>query len=123
MIRGIVTENREAIIRLTVLGSGSRKRSIEAVVDTGYDGDLSLPPNLITKLGLVWRRRGRAEMADGTISTFDIYDGAVMWDSRRRKVLVDEADAVPLIGMSLLANCALRVEVWPGGQVTATRRR
>ena len=53
-------------------------------------------------LGLVWRRRGRAMLADGSDSLFDIYQATVSWDSTWRRTAVDEAECDPLVGMSLL---------------------
>ena len=43
MIAGIV-RTREARIRLTVRGFRGRRQEIEAVVDSGYTGWLTLPP-------------------------------------------------------------------------------
>jgi len=123
MIRGIVTSQLEPVIRLTVLGQRGKRLKIDAVIDTGFNGDLSLPPELIHSLGLSWRRRGRATLADGTESLFDIYNAAAIWDRRRKPIKVDEADATPLIGMALLDGYELRVEAWPGGRVAITKRR
>jgi hypothetical protein len=44
MISGVVTAYRQAIIRLTVHGPEGQKQEIEAVIDTGFDGTLTLPP-------------------------------------------------------------------------------
>jgi predicted aspartyl protease len=60
MITGVVTTSRQAVIRLTVRGPEGQEQEIETVIDTGFDGSLTLPPTLIVALGLVWRRRGRA---------------------------------------------------------------
>lgn len=38
MITGIVTANREAIIRLMVRGPAGQQQKVEAVIDTGFDG-------------------------------------------------------------------------------------
>jgi len=61
MITGVVTENREAVIRLAVGGPTDQQQEIEAVVDTGFDGWFSLPPALIAQLELQWRRTGRRQ--------------------------------------------------------------
>ena len=46
MIVGIVRA-REPLIRLTIGGFRGRQQEIEAVVDTGYTGWLTLPPDMI----------------------------------------------------------------------------
>ena len=117
MIIGHVTAYREAIISLNVGGPKNQGRSINAVVDTGFNGFLTLPASLIQELGLVWRRRGRAMLADGRDSLFDIYEATVTWNSRPRRIAVDEADCDPLVGMSLLYGCELTVQVVDGGRV------
>ena len=73
-ITGVVTADRQAIIRLTVRGPAGQEHEIEAIIDTGFDGWLSLPSSLIALLGLVWRRRGRALLADGSDRVFEIYE-------------------------------------------------
>lgn len=83
MITGVVTADREAVIGLAVRGPTGQEQQIEAVVDTGFDGWSSLPPALIALLGLPWRRRGRALLADGSESVFDIYEGTVVWEGDR----------------------------------------
>jgi clan AA aspartic protease len=117
MITGIVTAFREALISLTVHGPGGQTQDIQAVIDTGFDGSLTLPPALIATLGLVWRRRGRALLADGHESLFDIYEAVVIWDGVPRRVAVDEADTDALIGMSLLSGYELTIEAVEGGRV------
>ena len=118
MITGAVTADREAVIRLAVRGPAGQERQIEAVIDTGFDGWFSLPPALIALLGLQWRRRGRALLADGSDSVFDIYEGTVVWDEGPRRIAVDEASTAPLVGMALLDGYELNVEVRNGGRVT-----
>jgi len=117
MITGIVTVAREAVISLTVRGPNGQEQEIEAVIDTGFDGSLTLPPALITALGLPWRRRGRALLADGNESVFDIYEATVIWDGTARRVSVDEVDVMPLVGMALLYGYELTVQIVEGGRV------
>ena len=99
-------------------GPAGQEQEIEAIIDTGFDGWLSLPSSLVAGLGLVWRRRGRALLADGSESVFDIYEATVDWDGEARRVPVDEAEAIPLVGMSLLEGYELTVQAQPGGNVT-----
>lgn len=111
MIRGVVSGEREATIRLLVRGPAGQQRRIEAVIDTGYDGWLSLPPALTAGLGLSWLRYGWALLGDGSETFFDVYEGTVVWDRRRRRIPVDEIDTTPLIGMALLEGYELRIQV------------
>lgn len=116
MIVGVVNSVREAVIKLAVLGSQGQIE-IDAVVDTGFDGFISLSLAVITELGFVFRRRGRAVLADGSEIIFDVYEATVIWDGEPRRVEVDEADSDPLVGMGLLEGYELTVEVVSGGAV------
>lgn len=68
MIRGHVTPDQEATVRLDVRGPDGSEQTVEAVLDTGFDGWLSLPSLLVGALRLHWRQRGRAILADGNES-------------------------------------------------------
>lgn len=120
MIAGVV-QAREGRIRLKVLGPRSQEEEIEAVIDTGYTAGLSLPPGLIASPGLPWKSFGRGVLADGSECLFDVYVGHVLWDGQQRRVLVDEADTDPLVGMAILTGYELNMEVRSRGKVSITR--
>ena len=117
MITGTVNAYREPIVGVTISGTAEQEIKVEAVIDTGFDGSLSLPPALIALLGLAWRRRGRAILADGSESIFDIHEAMIVWDGQPRRVAVDAADTDPLLGMSLLDGCELTIQAIIGGKV------
>jgi predicted aspartyl protease len=80
-----------------------------------------LPPSLVKALGLRWRSVDRATLADGSEFIFDVYEGKVVWDGQVRHILIDEADAEPLVGMRLLRDSELNLQVRSGGKVTIKR--
>lgn len=92
----------EAIITLPVRGPTGQTREIEAVVDTGYNGYLTLPPMLIAELELPFRSEGQATLANGSVEYFDVYGVTALWDGQPRLVDADEADTTPLVGMALM---------------------
>ena len=122
MIKGSVNFN-EARIRLKVIGKHGREQVIEAVIDTGYSSSLTLPPSLIAQLGLSWQDVGRAELADGNVCVFDVFEAQVIWDGKIRKITVDESDADSLVGMKLLRGHELKMQVRSRGKVTIKRLR
>lgn len=117
MISGAVSASLEATVRLLVRGSGGQEQEIDAVIDTGFNGFLTLPPLQIAALALSRLGRGRAILADGSEDVFDIYEATVMWDGQPLQVEVDAADTDPLIGMALLDGYELRIQVVDGGSV------
>jgi clan AA aspartic protease len=120
MITGVVNPNREAIIRLAVAGPRGQQQEIEAIIDTGFTGFLTLPPAVVAALGLSWLSRQPGILADGSVDIFDVYVGTVLWDGPPRVVEVEAADTEPLVGMGLLAQHSLRIDVMSGGVVTIT---
>jgi clan AA aspartic protease len=122
MITGVV-ESDEARIHLKINGPRGRQEEIEAVIDTGFTAALSLPPAVIAALGLTWRTFDRGLLADGSEVLFDVYEAVVAWDGEARRVLVDEADTDPLVGMALLRGFELKMQVRRRGKVTIKRLR
>lgn len=117
MIFGRVNTFREAILSLVVRDAVGRERSIEAVVDTGFTGHLTLPPDVVEALGLPFRRSGRALLGDGRAATFDIHEAVILWEGSPRRIPVDVADTDPLLGMGLLYGHNLNIQVIEDGEV------
>jgi clan AA aspartic protease len=117
MITGIVNARHEILIRVPIRNAAGQEQEVEAILDTGFNGSLTLPAALIANLGLPWRSRGNAVLANGNVEQFDIYAATVVWDRLPRQILVQSIDTAPLLGMALLAGCHLRVQVTVGGTV------
>jgi clan AA aspartic protease len=120
MIRGTVTDG-QARIHLKVIGSQGREQEVEALIDTGYSEFLTLAPALVAALGLRWRRVDKTILADGSECFFNVYDGQVMWDGKPCRVFVAELGTTLLVGMALLNEYELKMQVRPRGKVTMKR--
>ena len=118
MITGVVNADYEPIIRISIYSTNGQLYERDAVVDTGFNGWLSLPSDLVVILGLPWQRRGRAILADGSESIFDIYEATILWDDQPVTIPIDEADSDPLIGMSLMEGYELTIQIVDSGIVT-----
>jgi len=117
MISGIVNADFEAIISLSICDPEGKIYTQDAIVDTGFNGWLSLPPDLIDQLILTWKRRGRAILGDGSECVFNVYEAIVIWDGNYLTIPIDEADSEPLVGMSLMEGYQLTVQVFEEGSV------
>ena len=60
-------------------GPEGQTQDIEAVIDTGYSGFLTLPAALVTELGLPFAYIGRALLANDDEVTFEVHDVTVLW--------------------------------------------
>jgi clan AA aspartic protease len=117
MMRGLVTAEREAIIAVMVRGPNGQDEMIEAVIDTGFNGFLTLPAALIASLALPFVGVTRAALGDGHEVNIDVFEAMVLWDNQEREVLLLGAGGAPLVGMSLLSDYRLTLEVKDGGAV------
>jgi clan AA aspartic protease len=120
MMFGLVNQQREAVLKLAIIGNRSQKNAVDAVVDTGFNGDLILPIELVLELELIPQGYQKATLGDGTISQFRVYTGTVIWDGSRKAVEVNAATSGVLIGMGLLDGYKLEVNATPNGIVTIT---
>ncbi len=117
MITGKIVDNQEAIIELEVIGI-NRLEKIEVVIDTGFTGELTLPGDLIDRLGLPRVGDLPIILGDGNEVDVDLYLGIVLWQGEERIVEVFRTDGKPLIGMSLLYGNRLILDVVTDGEVT-----
>src|SRR5437016_529280 len=119
MILGTV-QGRDPIIRLFIQGAGSILHEIEAVVDTGFTEDLTLPQDLVNALGLPFRIMLQTALADGTAVECAVHSGTLLWDGVPRSVDIQVSETKPLAGMGLIMGCQLLVEGREGGTVSLT---
>ena len=69
MIVGTVSRDLEATLRLFVRGENGEELEIEAVIDTGFSGFLTLPSAFVASPALTWRGREDA-LSTGEKSLF-----------------------------------------------------
>ena len=117
MIEGVVTADYEAVVTLPLRGPAGQAREVDAVIDTGFNSFLTLPPTLVAELGLPVIGSTRATLADGSEAIFDICGVTVLWDGQPRYVDSYVTDAMPLVGMLLLDGQSLCMEVVADGRV------
>ena len=120
MITGSVDDKLQPVVRLTVCNEAGDAIEIEAIIDTGFNGTLTLPLTAIQKLKLPLSSKGAALLADGTQVWFDVYAGILMWDGVPRRIHIEAAETEPLAGMQLLKDYDLHVRVRDEGPVRIT---
>ncbi|NJP10960.1 MAG: clan AA aspartic protease [Leptolyngbyaceae cyanobacterium RU_5_1] len=118
MMLGVVNSICEATLRVVVGDpTNSQRQVVDAVIDTGFSGTLTLPLNIITSLGLVWKGRDRSTLGDGSTCVFDVYIAMIIWNGEFRTIDVNASETVPLIGMRLLYGYDVRIQAIEGGTV------
>lgn len=117
MITGVVNTDLAATIPLLVRGPGGQQEDIEAIIDTGFNGFLTLSPALVQRLSLPHLGHSRVLLASGQEEVLDLYEVTLLWDGQWQTVETDAADTDALVGMALLHGYRLSAHVVAGGQV------
>lgn len=99
-------------------------RSLDLVVDTGFNGELVLPLGLLRQLhfrSLGWTL---VELADGSNVATPLYEGRILWFSEPKRVKIHATrsrDA--LLGTRMLVGYRLKVDIEEGRVVIEQKRR
>jgi clan AA aspartic protease len=117
VISGMMT-NRHATIALTFLLPNGSSIPIEFVIDTGFTGELCLPLEAVSLMGLTFRHDTPANLADNSEVLLPVHEAIVLWDGEEREVLVIAAGRRPLLGTALLEEQELVIQFTEGGLVT-----
>ena len=121
MIRGTVFPNRQALLAVALLDTAGQFQSFEFILDTGFDGDLSLPAQTIQTLVAVRLSPSIIELADGSRTTAHTWEATALWDGERRTVSIMESEGEPLLGMSLLWQNRIILEARAFGDLVIER--
>ena len=117
MITGSVSEGLDLLVTIEVSDRNGVHQPLEVILDTGFNGDLTLPRDMVQHLGLTYRGQTPWTLASGKEVMMSNYDGEVFWHGLLREVQVVETDGDPLLGMALLIGSKITVDARIGGQV------
>jgi predicted aspartyl protease len=121
MFGRVAAVGSEPLLPLTMLGGvengAGRREDVEAVIDTGFDGELTLREATIRRLGYPYSGSAGGTLADGSEVQFDFFEGRGLWHGVERPVAVICAEGQALIGMGLLGGSRLTLDAEPGGEV------
>lgn len=92
--------------------------TIEFVVDTGFTGYLTLPPQAVALMGLPFLHHVIADLADGSKILTAIHIAIIVWKGNEIAVRVLATGERPLLGTALLDNNGLLVQFIEDGLVT-----
>ena len=93
------------------MGPDEQARRIEEVIDTGFTGFLTMPTGLVAELRLPFVNTSQAILADGSEATLNAYRATVLRDGYQKHVGAYAPDASPLIGMRMLDDYDLSIQV------------
>ena len=112
----------EARVTIDIAGDDRLFRSVEAIIDTGFTGALSLPESAVHELGLRSARAERVTLADGRSIRANVHAARILWHGQPLDARVQTLGIYHIIGTALLANCRLTIDWWDGGDVIIEER-
>jgi predicted aspartyl protease len=114
----IVGEFREDLPRVVLQIQGSRgQREIEFILDTAFDGGLTLPAGILQEIGAIPNTRIRSRLASGVEEYAVAATVAVRWHVGWAATEAIVYDNNPLLGTALLNGSHIDIEATEGGQV------
>jgi len=117
MITGRVMAQREAVVRLVILNMAQQPHNVDAVIDTGCKGFLTLPRALVQTLQLPLAGNRLVTLGDGSTVVLALYLATGLWDTQPRAVLVLAAEGGPLLEMAMLYGYRVILHVVDNGDV------
>ena len=128
MIRGQVRPSQEnstgleARISVEIAAANQIFQTLEAVVDTGFEGAFTLPEWVARELGLHRTGTRPLTLASGQIIRTDTCVARLLWHGLPVDARAYVMGSKPMIGTTLLAYCRLTVDWWDGGEVIIEER-
>ena len=117
MIRGRVNQRLEPVVNVSILDDLDIAHTFEFILDTGFSGHLTLPSDVIDRLGLSYSGQRAVATADGFAHNVDIFMAKVLLHENWRPLFVIRLDGFPLLGMRSLLGCRLSMNVHAGGRL------
>lgn len=110
MLRGWLREDEQAVVNIEVICRDGNRRTVSAVIDTGFNGQLSLSRHFVDEIDFSLTQIGTIEMelASGDLIEEDVYSGMIQFDGNELTaeiILTDAEDT--FIGTGLLTGKVL----------------
>ena len=118
-MNGRVDNHGRALVFVSVQTANAEgSHEVEAWIDTGFNGDLVLPQQLIDNLSLPQSGTVKAILADGSELALKRYTCQIDWfdETRELEVVANEGE-YPLLGVGLLMGYDLHVS-YRSGEIT-----
>ena len=120
MISGRVTEDLKVKVNIAISVGDGVWNTLDAAIDTGFNGQLALPEETILALGLVLDQFRRVTPAIGATRAVASGNVHFRWEDDSIRARVIQAGSEPLLGMGLLWNHRITIDAVPNGPVTIT---
>jgi clan AA aspartic protease len=83
---------------------------LDFVVDTGFNGYLTLPPQAVSAMNLPLHSSIPATLADGSQVLFSVYLATIVWDNVEKVVFVLASGNKPLLRTAMMKGYHLEID-------------
>jgi len=120
MILGVV---RDHLVRVTLTLPGlAGPVPCEFILDTGFEGDLALPSNILRQLDVQPLFLSLRATGDGSLVECPVYQAELKWGEEPRTAELLALEHNPLLGTMLLEDCHLDIDLTENGEVVIELR-
>jgi predicted aspartyl protease len=105
VITGEVGFNGDIVFPLIVRDARGGEHTIPAILDTGFQGRLTLPPEIIEALALEPNGEGQVTLGDDTEQRFPLYSVTLLWFGEELTIDALLVAGMPLVGQRLMRGC------------------
>jgi clan AA aspartic protease len=112
MLQGWLREDGQAVVEHEVVCSDRSSHKVPAIIDTGFNGQVSLSRQVVDELDppLTYEGTVEVELASGMVIEEDVYSGTIRFDGQELTTEIIIADSEDtLIGTGLLLGKVLLI--------------
>ncbi len=110
--------DRKAIAPVIFRLPGQPNFSLDFVIDTGFNGYLTLPVQAVSSMNLPSYSSTPIKLADGSEALSAIHLATVVWDDVEKIVLVLASGYKPLLGTAMMEGYHLEIDFEDNGLVS-----
>jgi clan AA aspartic protease len=92
--------------------------SWDFVIDTGFNGYLTLPPQAVSAMNLLLYSTTGVRLADGSEALLLIHLATIVWDNIEKVVPILASGYKPLLGTALMESYHLEIDFEDNGLVS-----
>lgn len=108
-------------ISILIHWSGGEDLEVEALMDSGFSGEIALPMSVVEDLELEYAQGRIVVLADGCYHQIETFKGSVFFADEWHDVIVYSTGGNPAVGMRLLRGAKISFETVPEGSINWER--
>ena len=98
-------------------GAVEVRMEVEALLDSGFTGAVSVPLRVVEQLKLEWSGEHSVILGDASEVGVDLYEGMVYFAGRRYRCAVLATGDIPTVGMHLMQGLKVCFEATADGEI------